>query len=105
MDWATQKPLDELVLYVSLDAKGQAKGMLYEDAGEGFGYQKGEYLVSRYSATSAGGKVTVKLESSEGDMARAPAGRKLTVKVVGDGGKLSTATGADGSEVVVSLGQ
>ena len=105
MDWATQKPLDELVLYVSLDAKGQAKGMLYEDAGEGFGYQKGEYLVSRYSATSAGGKVTVKLESSEGGMARTPAGRKLTVKVVGDGGKLSTATGADGSEVVVSLGQ
>jgi len=38
-------------------------------------------------------------------MARTPAGRKLTVKVVGDGGKVSTATGADGSEVVVSLGQ
>ena len=104
MLWSTQKTLDEVVLYVSLDAKGQAKGTLYEDAGEGFGYQKGEYLVSRYSASLADGKVTVKLDGVDGKMARLPAGRKLTVKVVMDGGVVKTATGVDGAEVVVGLG-
>jgi len=41
---------DSLTLVVSLDEFNQATGTLYEDAGNGFGYKKGEYLVSWFHA-------------------------------------------------------
>ena len=36
----TQPSLDPLTLVVSLDAAGHAEGWLYDDDGDGFGYQK-----------------------------------------------------------------
>ena len=79
-----QKSLDPLTLLISLDNEGTASGTLYEDAGDGWGFQKGEYLLTRYSATSRDGKVSVRIEKSEGSMPR-PA-RKLIVELVTDKG-------------------
>jgi len=49
-EWTDQHPLDPLILAIALDGKGQAKGTLYEDAGEGLEFQQGDYLMSHYCA-------------------------------------------------------
>lgn len=41
---------DSLTLLVCLNADQQAEGALYVDAGEGFGYQKGEYEILNFTA-------------------------------------------------------
>ncbi|MDB5273205.1 MAG: alpha-glucosidase family protein, partial [Chitinophagaceae bacterium] len=40
---------DSLTLLVSLDANDQAKGNLYHDAGEGFAYQNGQFLIRDFN--------------------------------------------------------
>lgn len=100
MQWHNQKPLDELTLIVALDDKGQAKGTLYEDAEDGFAYQKGEYALSSYSARTDGDSVIVTLSTTEGTMTRKP--RTVTVQVLTDGGA-RTATGEDGKPITVKL--
>ncbi|HEY6913342.1 MAG TPA: TIM-barrel domain-containing protein, partial [Paludibacter sp.] len=63
----TEYSTDSLTLVVSLDKKGKAAGILYEDAGDGFGYQKGEYLISTFSAKQSAAGVTVVISSKEGN--------------------------------------
>ena len=45
-------PLDPLTLLVCLDERGAAEGQLYEDAGDGFGYRDGDYLLTTYRAST-----------------------------------------------------
>ncbi|HRJ48948.1 MAG TPA: glycoside hydrolase family 31 protein [Phycisphaerales bacterium] len=80
--YVDEKPLDPLTLLVALDARGRATGTLYEDAGDGYGYQKGEYLLTTYSAERRDGAVTVRVLGVEGNMPR-PA-RRVVVKVLLD---------------------
>lgn len=80
----TQYSLDSLTLMVSLDKNGNASGKMYEDAGDGFGYQKGEYLVSGFTARQTDAKIQVKIIRTEGSLK--PAGRKYKVVVVTDSG-------------------
>lgn len=90
---------DELHLIVHLDADGNAEGTLYEDAGEGWGFKEGEYLLSTYRATTRrDGSVSITIASSEGDMARYD--RPVQVRLITDEGELET-WGTDGREIVV----
>jgi alpha-glucosidase len=50
---------DSLTLLISLDAAGQATGNLYHDAGEGFGYQTGQYLIRDFSVKPMGSDLLV----------------------------------------------
>jgi alpha-glucosidase len=60
--------LDPLTLYIALDDNGQAKGDFYEDAGDGYGYQKGDYALEHITAMPNGaGKETVKIDSKDGN--------------------------------------
>jgi alpha-glucosidase len=93
-----EKPLDPLVLVVCLDGSGRAQGELYEDAGDGFGYERGEYLLTRYTAERVGQSVTVSVADESGRMAR-PA-RGLIVVVVGDG-TMHAAAGRDGLPMTI----
>lgn len=54
-----EKALDTLTLHVALDERGQARGTLYEDAGEGPGYLKGEFRLTRFQAERVEGVVQV----------------------------------------------
>jgi alpha-glucosidase len=95
-----EKPLDPLTLIVSLDPSGKAIGTLYEDAADGYEFQKGDYVLSTYEATrNADGSVTVKLAGTEGKRARID--RNVVVRVLGEGGATMTGTGKDGQVITV----
>ena len=78
----TQFSLDSLTLIVSLNKKGEATGNMYEDAGDGFQYQKGEYMVSRFTARQVGSVVKVDISTKEGNLKLQS--RKYKVIVVND---------------------
>lgn len=100
LQWTDQKPLDPLTLVVSLDAAGRAAGTLYEDAGDGLGYRRGEYLLTRYVAQADRGVVTVRIEREEGRFPRPS--RTLRVRVV-TGAKDVEGSGPDGQPVTVRI--
>jgi alpha-glucosidase len=96
-----EKPLDPLTLIVSLDAAGSAKGELYEDAGDGYGYKKGEFLTTRYVAATQGDSLVIDITGTDGQMPR-PA-RKLIVQILTDTGSIITAEGTDGKPLTIKL--
>ena len=57
---------DTLDLFVCLDDRGEARGVLYEDAGDGFGYRNGEFRRTHWSARRAAGAVRVEVAQTEG---------------------------------------
>lgn len=86
----TEKSLDPLTLLVCLDAKGQASGKLYEDDGEGFGYRKGDYSLTTYTARREGGKVVVSIGSTEGKRPRP--NRTVTIQAIEPSGTVTTSS-------------
>ena len=78
--------LDPLTLLVCLDADGRAAGELYEDAGDGFGYQQGEYALTRYEAAREGGATVVKISRRTGGLRVAD--REIQVRVITEDGVL-----------------
>jgi alpha-glucosidase len=100
IQFVNQKPLDPLVLVVSLDEAGKASGTLYEDDTDGYDYQKGDYLLTTYEATrGADGSITVNVAKAEGDRARPS--RNVVVRVLGEGGATAAGTGKDGETITV----
>lgn len=57
---------DSLILQVCLDEHGRAMGKLYEDAGDGFEYKKGEYRLSSFSALTKDSSVNVAIHQIDG---------------------------------------
>jgi alpha-glucosidase len=67
----TEQPsLDPLTLLVCLGENGLAEGTLYEDAGDGYGYLAGQYLLTSYTARRDGNSVIVEIASQQGKMPR-----------------------------------
>jgi alpha-glucosidase len=89
-----------LTLIVSLDASGYARGCLYEDAGDGFGYRDGDYLLTTYEAVLRGGELEVRVAREEGRRARAD--RALRVELLADD-RVVTETASDGETVRLAL--
>ena len=85
-----------LTLILSLDRAGRACGRLYEDAGEGFGYRDGDYLLTTYEAVLSDGVVELSVAAEEGNRPRPV--RELHVELLTASGVLR-ATGVDGKPV------
>ncbi len=60
MQWVDERPLDPLTLVVAPDARGEAVGVLYEDAGEGLDYVDGMFRLTTYRAHTEGDRVIVR---------------------------------------------
>lgn len=83
----SERSLDPLTLLVCLDAGGRAEGTLYEDAGEGYGYLEGDYLLTTYRATQEGRRVTVGIAGTRGKMPRPS--RSVRVELLTDSGVIA----------------
>lgn len=89
---------DELHLIVHLDADGRAEGSLYEDAGEGWGFKDGEFLLTTYQAVSRDdGSVVVTVGDVQGDMPRPD--RRVELRVITPGAPDRTVWGVDGQQI------
>lgn len=95
MQFVDEKPL-ELTLLINLDEHGKATGTLYEDAGDGWGYKNGEYLLSTYEAQKSGKAITVKVAKTEGNMPRPK--REVQYRVLARDGTEYVGRGVDGQE-------
>ena len=102
MQHTDQRPLDPITLVVNLDSEGRAAGMLYEDAGDGFSYREGDYLLTRYAAERDNNHVRVWVESVEGRQARPL--RVAEIIVLLDGERMARATGIGGDMITVLIG-
>eukprot|EP00252_Welwitschia_mirabilis_P011944 TRINITY_DN2656_c0_g1_i2.p1 TRINITY_DN2656_c0_g1~~TRINITY_DN2656_c0_g1_i2.p1 ORF type:complete len:985 (-),score=212.67 TRINITY_DN2656_c0_g1_i2:79-3033(-) len=94
-------PDDVLTLLIALGEEGRAEGTLYEDDGDGYGYQQGQFLLSHYVAESSSSTVTVKVLRTEGLQERPK--RKLNVQLLlGECAKIE-AWGQDGEAIKIEL--
>jgi len=66
MQHAGERPLDPLTLIVHPDSAGRATGTLYEDEGDGFGFARGEFRLTRFEAIADGAGVAIRQEAVEG---------------------------------------
>ncbi|QKK10102.1 MAG: DUF5110 domain-containing protein [Planctomycetota bacterium] len=63
-----ESPLDPLTLIVHPDENGHATGLLYEDAGDGHGHERGECRLTRIDASvNADGTCEIQYTVLEGD--------------------------------------
>jgi len=83
---STEDSLSTLSLVVALGADGKADGRLYEDAGNGFEYQVGDYRVTSLHAEKRDG--VVRVTAARGEGARATAMGKLVLQVFDSDGSL-----------------
>lgn len=60
--------VQQLTLLIVLDEQGRARGIVYEDAGEGYAYKQGQYGLSTFTAEQSGNRVTVKCADLQGDL-------------------------------------
>lgn len=80
IEWTGQKPLNPLTLIINLSDDGEATGSLYEDEGDNYRYVHGYYLLTNYKAKREGNRITVSIDSTEGQMPRPQ--RELTVRML-----------------------
>ncbi|XP_022773485.1 uncharacterized protein LOC111315762 isoform X1 [Durio zibethinus] len=94
-------PSDDLTLIVALDEHGKAKGILFEDDGDGYGFTKGEYLLTHYVVELESSVVTVRISETEGLWKRP--NRRLHVQLlIGDGAMLHM-WGIDGEVLQIEM--
>lgn len=94
-------PSDDLSLLVALDEQGKAKGVLYEDDGDGYEYTKGGYLLTTYVAELQTSVVTVRVFNTEGSWKRPK--RHLHVYLLLGNGAMLKASGGDGDVLEIVM--
>ncbi|KAF0909453.1 hypothetical protein E2562_036319 [Oryza meyeriana var. granulata] len=92
---------DDLSLIISLDQNGKAEGVLFEDAGDGYGFTQGNYLLTYYVAELHSSVVSVKVLKTEGSWKRPK--RNLNMNILLGGGAMISSHGIDGEEVHLTM--
>lgn len=99
MEYTNERPLSPLTLLIALDETGYAEGRLYEDAGDGFGYEVGLYREVMYRALLNDGVVAVSVERIGG--VDATPVRNVEIRILTDSGEV-TAIGSDADAGIVA---
>ncbi|KAG5524478.1 hypothetical protein RHGRI_031218 [Rhododendron griersonianum] len=94
-------PTDDLSLLVALDEHGKAKGVLFEDDGDGYEFTRGGYLLTTYVAERESSVVTVKIAETEGSLRRPK--RRLHIQLLLGGCAKLDAWGVDGEIIQVKM--
>lgn len=95
------KPTDTLTLLVALDEQGNAEGFLFEDDGDGYEYQQGQFLLTYYKAESSSSIVSIQVARTEGLWKRPR--RKLNIQLLLGEGAKKEAWGHDGEKIEVEI--
>lgn len=96
----TQNSFSPLTLIACLDTNGYASGTLYRDAGDGWGFQSGDYSLQTFTARRTNGVVTVQLTSTAGN--RSTANTPVVVQIVNEFGTF-TGSGAIENGINISI--
>ncbi|KAL7166564.1 hypothetical protein ACSBR2_037269 [Camellia fascicularis] len=94
-------PTDDLSLLVALDEHGKAKGVLFEDDGDGYEFTRGGYLLTTYVAELESSVVTVRISETEGSWKRPK--RRLHVQLLLGGCAMLDAWGIDGEVLQIMM--
>nr|XP_043607023.1 alpha-glucosidase 2 [Erigeron canadensis] len=94
-------PNDDLSLFVALDENGKAEGFLFEDAGDGYEYTNGGYLLTTYIAELKASVVTVSVSKTEGSWIRP--NRRLHIHLLLGEGAMVDAWGTDGEDLQIVM--
>ncbi|HEX2838499.1 MAG TPA: TIM-barrel domain-containing protein [Phycisphaerales bacterium] len=100
-EFVTQKSIDPLILIVNPAADGTATGALYEDQGDGYAYEKGDYRKTAYMATREGRTLTI---TSTFEGRRAGVSRTIEVRVLLAGREVVKSFKA-GEKLTIDLGK
>ncbi|XP_057992260.1 glucoamylase 1 isoform X6 [Hevea brasiliensis] len=92
---------DDLTLIVALDEYGKAKGVLFEDDGDGYEFTNGGYLLTHYVAELQSSVVTVRVSGTEGSWKRP--NRRLHVQLLLGGSAMVDSWGMDGDVVQIMM--
>lgn len=103
IQYVDEKPLDPLTLLVCPDARGQARGTLYEDAGDGLGYGQGQFRLTTWHATIERGHLVIRAEPPLGRWHHHAPHRAIEVVAILPGSIIRTAHGREGKAIVVTL--
>jgi len=95
-----ENSLDELTLLVCLDKNGTARGTLYEDGGDGYEYESGDYLLTEYTARQDGRTVSIQISRQQGQRPRPL--RSARVELITETG-IRTAAGEETKGIVIPL--
>lgn len=69
VQYAMQETEEPMTFYINLDENGEAFGQLYEDAGDGWGYRRGEFCLTSYKASrGADGGLDVRIVDRKGSL-------------------------------------
>lgn len=88
--------VESLTLVVNPDCQGEARGEMYEDAGNGFSYRTGEYSRLSFQARTEGKNVIVSWKQTEGNMPSKV--KRIRAALVADG-KISYSQWSETHEV------
>lgn len=99
---ATENSFDPLSLFVCLDANGKAKGELYLDSGDGFGFEKGDYALLTFSAEKTNNTVTITISDQKGKRNFNSDISKIEVSLLLNG-KVYKASGAANEAITIKI--
>jgi alpha-glucosidase len=101
MEFTEEVPLDPLTLVINLDGAGTAEGWLYEDDGDGWDFQTGDYRLARYAAVQTGNTVTVSVAEVQGS--RPTPSRTVQIEIVTGSGVVTGSGSDNGGGVIANI--